>query len=297
MSVALVVAVADRAWFEQLRARPALDEINFWTVSSQPFAGLHPGELLLFALDGGIVGGGVFAHAGILPCSVAWEVFGLANGVASLDDWRAMLRPDEAHDDAVGCAILTQPFFFEAPIVLRRWSPDGVQLKIYDTSEPQGAQLWAAVQERLSARDAGASGFDEDVRRFGHPVLIRPRLGQGAFRLVVTDLYARRCAVTGERTLPALEAAHIRPFARGGEHRPDNGLLLRRDIHRLFDLGYVTVTPDLRFEVSPRIRGEFDGGHDYYALHGRSIAIPDDPGRQPAAAALSWHNANLFLWR
>lgn len=52
--------------------------------------------------------------------------------------------------------------------------------------------------------------------RFGAPHLIRPRLGQGAFRVLVTDVYGRKCAVTGERTLPALEAAHIRPYAEGG---------------------------------------------------------------------------------
>jgi putative restriction endonuclease len=40
---------------------------------------------------------------------------------------------------------------------------------------------------------------------------VQPRLGQGAFRLLVTDAYQRRCAVTGERTLPVLDAAHIRP--------------------------------------------------------------------------------------
>jgi putative restriction endonuclease len=88
--------------------------------------------------------------------------------------------------------------------------------------------------------------------RHGEPVLVRPRLGQGAFRVLVTDVYRRRCAVSGERTLPALDAAHIRPYGEGGEHAAQNGLLLRRDIHSLFDAGYVTVTPDLRFEVSRR---------------------------------------------
>jgi putative restriction endonuclease len=56
--------------------------------------------------------------------------------------------------------------------------------------------------------------------------------------------------------LPALEAAHIRPYADGGVHEARNGLLFRRDIHSLFDAGYVTVTPDLLFEVSGRIREE-----------------------------------------
>ena len=94
--------------------------------------------------------------------------------------------------------------------------------------------------------------------RYGAPALVRPRLGQGAFRVLVTDTYHRRCAVTGERVLPALEAAHIRPYGEGGVDEVTNGLLLRRDIHGLFDRGYVTVTPAGLFEVSRRIREEFE---------------------------------------
>lgn len=73
--------------------------------------------------------------------------------------------------------------------------------------------------------------------RYGTPVTILPRLGQGTFRIVVTDAYERQCAVTGERTLPVLEAAHVRPYGRSGPHDPRNGLLLRSDLHTLFDRG------------------------------------------------------------
>jgi putative restriction endonuclease len=137
-------------------------------------------------------------------------------------------------------------------------------------------------------------GFAETAARFGGPQLILPRLGQGAFRVLVTDIYQRRCAITGERTLPALEAAHISPYGDGGEHEAKNGLLLRRDIHSLFDAGYVTVTPELRFEVSRRIREEFENGKHYYALHGQEVRTPADLGQRPDRSALTWHNENSF---
>jgi putative restriction endonuclease len=111
---------------------------------------------------------------------------------------------------------------------------------------------------------------------------------------VVTDSYRRRCAVTGERTLPALDAAHIRPYAEGGVHEATNGVLLRRDIHSLFDAGYVTITPSLDFEVSSRIREEYENGRLYYALQGQRIALPDDPRRHPDPRALAWHNESVF---
>jgi len=67
--------------------------------------------------------------------------------------------------------------------------------------------------------------------------------------------------VTGERVLPVLEAAHIRPyFRRRLKHRVDNGLLLRSDLHTLFDRGYITVTKEYRVEVSNRLKSEFQNG-------------------------------------
>jgi putative restriction endonuclease len=111
----------------------------------------------------------------------------------------------------------------------------------------------------------------------------------------VTDAYERRCAVTGERVLPVLQAAHIRPYAAGGEHRVDNGLLLRSDVHTLFDRGYMTVTPELRLEVSHRIREDFENGRHYYALHGERVREPEDPGKRPSADFLRWHNEQMYL--
>jgi putative restriction endonuclease len=151
--------------------------------------------------------------------------------------------------------------------------------------------LWEAVNDRLGQANAS---MESEPARFGEPQLIRPRLGQGAFRVLVTDIYRRRCAVTQERTLPALEAAHIRPYGDGGEHEARNGLLLRRDIHSLFDAGYVTVTPDLRFEVSRRIRDEYQNGKHYYALHGHTIDAPTDVALRPDPHALTWHNEHCF---
>jgi putative restriction endonuclease len=155
--------------------------------------------------------------------------------------------------------------------------------------------LWDAVQDAIASNAAPTSGMTEASQaRYGEPVLVRPRLGQGAFRVLVTDNYHRRCAVTGERTLPALDAAHIRPFSEGGSHEASNGILMRRDIHSLFDLGYVTVSPNMKFEVSKRIREEFENGRHYYALHGTDIVLPEELHRQPDLAALTWHNENLF---
>jgi putative restriction endonuclease len=304
MPISLVVAVTDGDWFALLRQQRGLAEVNFWAPSAASFRALQPGEMFLFKLHAPrnyIVGGGIFAHANAMPCSLAWESFREANGARSAQEMRTRIAryrradPTDRADFEIGCRILTQPFFFEEADwipVPASWSPNIVSFKTYNTGDAEGLALWEAVTARLNSQQI--EGAAEESARYGEPHLIRPRLGQGAFRVLVTDIYQRRCAVTQERTLPALEAAHIRPYGDGGTHEAHNGLLLRRDIHSLFDAGYVTVTSEHRFEVSRRIKEEFENGKHYYALHGQSISAPADARQRPDLAALTWHNEHCY---
>jgi putative restriction endonuclease len=173
------------------------------------------------------------------------------------------------------------------------WSKNIVTGKGYSLNTEAGLTLWDQVRSRLASRTGSPSvvHLADQPARYGKGVTIYPRLGQGAFRVEVTDAYSRRCAITGEKTLPALEAGHIRPYSKNGPHETRNGLLLRSDIHNLFDLGYLTVTPDYRVEVSRRIKEEFENGRHYYALHGQSLTVlPRNAESQPAKEFLEWHN-------
>ena len=147
----------------------------------------------------------------------------------------------------------------------------------------------------LALRNSPGRKSEVDGPIFGDQVSISPRLGQGTFRVLITDTYERRCSVTRERTLPTLEAAHIKPVAEGGRHRLDNGLLLRSDVHRLFDAGYVTVAPDYKFRVSSRIREEFENGKEYYALDRTEIWLPPSIESRPLRTALEWHADTVFF--
>lgn len=133
-----------------------------------------------------------------------------------------------------------------------------------------------------------------ELRRTGKPQIITPRLGQASFRLAVLDAYDCACAVTNEHSLPVLEAAHIRPWGDGGRHEVPNGLPLRRDIHRLFDLGFVTVKPDLRFAVSPALRDAYANGKTYYALSGRRVQLPNAAADRPDPDLLAWHGEEVY---
>jgi putative restriction endonuclease len=92
-----------------------------------------------------------------------------------------------------------------------------------------------------------------------------------------------------------LEAAHIKPYKEGGEHRVDNGLLLRSDLHTLFDRGYITITTDYHVEISRRIREDFENGKDYYALARKILREPASGMPRPSRRNLTWHNDNRYL--
>ena len=203
-------------------------------------------------------------------------------------------------DPQIGCILLEEPFFFEES----DWIPipedfkQGIQMgKGYEMDSGTGLSLWQQVRERLDrakVKNLGPATIAAQ-KRYGPPAIVTPRLGQGSFRLLVTDAYRYRCAMTSERTLPVLEAAHIRPFAEGGEHALSNGLLLRSDLHTLFDLGYLTVDPkDKKVLVSDRIKAEFENGREYYKLRGEKLVLPENPLAIPSIESLAYHAENVF---
>jgi putative restriction endonuclease len=252
-----------------------------------------------------IAGGGVFSHATNLPLSLAWEAFGPGNGVSSLAEMRTRIAKyrrqiEDSHVEyVIGCRLLVQPFFFSKDDwipVPASWAPQTQVGKTYRTNTSDGRRLWDQIQERLNRQPLRELAEEQPPfqgPRYGEPTLILPRLGQGTFRVLVTDAYGRRCAVSKEKALPVLEAAHIRPYAKGGAHSVKNGLLLRSDIHKLFDLGYVTVTTDYKVEVSRKLREEFENGETYYKFHGFPITLPEQPDSMPEHAVLTWHNARF----
>jgi putative restriction endonuclease len=301
------VAVTDQQWFEQLR-RLEPDDVNFWRPSGRGFAALQPGDPLLFKLHApknAIAGGGFFVEARQMPVSQAWMAFEHRNGVRDVDELLTRIdRYRRAHagsgpaDPVIAAILLTRPFFFADDELIpapEDWHRSIVSGKGYDLTTGVGQRLWQDVLARLALR--GARELPPlDASRDAKRIWVEARLGQGTFRSRVTDAYGRRCAVTGERTLPVLEAAHIRPYSQQGPNRVDNGLLLRSDLHRLFDRGLVTIEPErLTFEVSDRIRHEYHNGLVYYQLAGRALQVlPERPDERPHRAFLEHHRTVVF---
>ena len=298
------IGITDRDWFDLLRSLPQLDEVNFWQPSgSRQFRALNPGELFLFKLHSPydyIVGGGLYAHSSLLPISLAWETFEVSNGARNLAEMRTRVekyrRQAESRtaDYVIGCILLEQPLFLPESAwipIPSDWDANIVQGRRYDLSIEPGLSIWKQLHVTTIPIEPIVR---EEPVRYGEPILTLPRLGQGSFRVLVTDAYERRCAITNERTLPALDAAHIKPYSESGQHIVKNGILMRRDLHALFDKGYVTITPSMQVEVSRRIKEEFENGRDYYRLQGSKIQLPASPVNYPSREYLDWHNSNIY---
>lgn len=307
------VAVTDFKWYSFLSCKPSLDEVNFWRPSALPFRALAPGELFLFKLHAPhnqIAGGGFFVAYLTMPLQFVWEVFGEKNGAATLDEFGqaiAKYRREEYHpwhNPEIGCILLTEPFFFSRSEWIAcppDFASNIVTGKTYDSSEPIGRRLWNDVQDRLQRqlrrhhedRPATVSVMHSGVQvSSAAPSL---ELGPGLFRTLVTEAYSRRCAVSGEVALPALEVTRIRRLASGRGYELRNGILLRSDLRRLWDAGYIAVEPrTLRLLVSRRIQEEFGHGSSYYALEGRFISQPSDEAARPPHDYWASHYEAVF---
>lgn len=307
------VANTDFDWFQTLRRRAEIEEVNFWQPSGgRSFHVLSPGELLFFRLKSprnAIGGFGIFVHHVLLPAWHAWDTFGEANGardfaemLARIGRYRRRNEVDFVADPhgnyTIGCLLLVEPVFFAADEWVRQpsdWPRNVVQGKSYDLQRGEGARLVRECLERLQGESHQTMlELSDSAARYGTPRLVTPRLGQGTFKIAVEQAYDRACAVTDEHSLPVLEAAHIQPFAKGGAHSVSNGLLLRRDVHRLFDRGYVTVTQGGHFTVSPALRDEFENGRTYYALEGKAVRPPAREEDWPSRDSLDWHRSEVF---
>lgn len=96
------------------------------------------------------------------------------------------------------------------------------------------------------------------------------RQGQSKFREALLEAYSYKCAVTDFDAEEALEAAHIIPYIETGDNDPTNGLLLRADIHTLFDLSRLAINPsDLTILLDPSLQGT-----QYQYLHGQKMRLP-----------------------
>ena len=302
----IYIGVTDHRWYRFV-SRNHFPEVNFWRPSGRAFRALRPGDLFLFKLhrDRRISGGGFFVSFFKERVSIAWETFKQANGASDLWELLQMIRRYRKEqtpipNPEIGCIVLTELFYFEEDEKIPlpdSWSPTLQSGKTYSITTAEGWKLYSDVITRLEEKNSEVLQIIKEPEKSYE--VVRRRLRPPGFRLLVADAYHRRCAATGEKVYPVLEAAHIKPVQFSGPSEVRNGILLRADFHKLFDAGYMTLdeggASGYRLVVSSRVKEEFDNGDAYLNFHGKSLVIvPDRRDERPAREYIQWHQENVY---
>lgn len=313
------VAPTDERWADFLAEHPEQPEATFWQPStSGRFRLLGEGEPLLFKTKAPapgrifrrwgpnqLVGGGILSGYERFAIGEAWDLYGEGNGVASLAELIARIgrfSPGVDASSVIGCVLLRDLFFMPPQAALPQpedFASNLTSAKGYDlaASGRHVDLVFATMLDRAEIRwddgDLPASGRHDPVEF--RERLTRARLGQQAFQGLMLTSYDRRCAVTGNRVVPVLEAAHIQPVTNGGTHTVANGLLLRSDVHRLFDRGLLGINERYELQVSPLLRARWGNGKEFYDHAGSVIRLPEAKRERPSRDSITWHMDTVFL--
>jgi putative restriction endonuclease len=323
-SRSVFVAHTHREWFDNLSAvartnnlglQPVrLDEVNFWSPRAPTrLKNFDPGDPVFFRLGAPtrrIAGYGFFATFHPADVHLAWDLFGVKNGAATLSTLAALLgrRTLTDLDAPLGCTVLRDAVFWPES----RWIPwdssrgyadSGVQRGRTETDPANIALLLASIAEDgVGAPPDLVESFvpvGVDERRWRSATQVT-REGQGTFRMRLLNAYGSQCAITHEHTEPVLDAVHIQPYLGPSSNHVQNGLVLTKEFHALFDKGLATIEPPARasnvykLRLSTQIKRRWNNGRRYYEYQDRELVVPADPAMRPSPRALEWHRDNVF---
>ena len=218
-------------------------------------------------------------------------------------------EPNRPHFDAGRKSYRTDRGHPKDALFRRGDQRSGVTYEIYDVAQhgvwdlrPSAGGKWEAVKLDLGAAEQALAEARAEV--YGDPLpdfsnepearryemrAIAMREGQPQFKADLLAAYGSRCAITGCAVQAILEAAHIISYSSGGAatNTVPNGIILRADVHTLFDRGLVFVDPDGFVQIA----SELDES-EYAPLRGRKLRLPDHPADHPHPDHLARHRVH-----
>mgnify|MGYP001032738397 CR=1 FL=1 len=301
------VGNTDHDWFDFCKQQENLTEVNFWQPSRQHFKALDEGGIFFFRRKAPInkIGGfGILASAGEASIETSWRDLGVSNGVVSKEDFIARVAKYKRSNTVdqqtvIGFKILTNPVFLEEhewidlPI---DWANSIVSGKGYnaDAIQARGLRKLYETNRAVTSPASPPDGFGEIPTGFSYGSHSKVRKGQNAFRMRLLSAYSNRCAVTGVGAEVCLEAAHIDPYSQDQNHDVSNGILLRADIHALFDANLLSINTDFRIVISTRLKEIAGEGCEYLDLNGKKIRLPNARSNWPSENKLAKHMLELL---
>lgn len=272
------IAVTDVDWFKYQRSHGFIDYVNFWTPSQNRPQKLSQGDYFVFKLrgPGDLIGGyGTFVEYKFQTLDATWQEFGQRNGADNKSEFMDTLTQFDSNDKVnCGCVVLKDIVYFDEPKdrIRSGFTKKPAQLYAYDNIPfPFGGMLVSTGHFNLIQTTAKNKKLQSSTIREG----------QGAFHTAVSKAYQGQCCITGEKIPELLQAAHIQDYINKDSNHIQNGLLLRIDIHKLFDSGLLYIDQTYHVHVSPLVKTP-----EYSKLEGRQISLPANISDRPALVAL-----------
>ena len=292
------ISPTDIEWFKFLRREGLNSEINFWTPTPWNVSQLSSGDKLYFMLKSPIrkIGGyGQFVEYQNMGLNDAWNKFGLKNGCVSkielinrLDNYKAANSSDgrSVTESEIGCIILTNSVFYDDDKFLDldnydiSFSKYIVKMKYFSEKDP------LELDSELTSNDFELRPIT--IEKLKRSRFVTYRKGQSRFQSIITAAYSNKFCITDETTPELLEAAHIQPYIDLESHHVKNGLLLRIDLHKLYDSGLMYIDEYFKVHISPEVKSKY-----YQSLNGVTIKLPENKNDYPSIAALQFRKSEF----
>ncbi len=301
------------SWYQSVMAQyiaSGSGNANCWGVRLKRGSAIvnpDPGALVLFRIqrDGKslICGGGFFQRLLDLEPEQAWTLFGVNNGCESFEEFERVIREHGwrkgrklSSNLVCGTFMFSSGECYEIPQEIGAPALEDGEMSSFPLDAPEGRFLANYIMRKRSFE------LRSDTADCGWPGIFRmaeekhARDYTAVFTAMMMQAYDFKCAVTGEALVPVLEVAHIRTFYDERFLKPDNGLVLRSDIERLFTSGYITACykDDDHAVIKVSSTLEKMGGGNYMQYDGCELALPADISLRPSKNYLKWHSENRF---
>lgn len=286
------ISPTDKNWFDFLKGSDLNSKVNFWTPTPWNIKQLNSPDRLYFMLKSPIrrIGGfGEFVEYKNLTAIQAWNQFGFRNGRASrqkfIDSIQEYIdknsakfggQPININTYEIGCIVLDNCEFWDDNLFIDAanhnidFATQVVTIKYFDQYDP--------FRQAQDERDNFNLVNEPRNDRQGTTNI---REGQSEFKGKILRAYNNQCCITGETIPELLEAAHIQEYRNRNSNHVQNGLLLRVDLHRLYDNRLIFIDRNFVIHVSNLVTSQI-----YRQYQGRTISLPNLVTDRPSGEAL-----------
>ncbi len=292
------ISPTDNNWFSNLKKEKVVDDINFWTPTPWNLK-FNEGDRWYFMLKSPIRkigGGGYIKEYHNLTVEQAWNKYGIKNGFYSKDDFIRSLGKHKSKNSLnknelegstiIGCIILYGAVFLNDDQYIDledykeiSFSPNIVKYKKFNDDED--FILEKVLKGEIYNSDSEFKPVDPHTKKSKVISENSRRDGQSEFKAALVEVYSGKCCITGESTPELLEAAHIQPYLSKKSNHLQNGLLLRTDIHKLFDKNLLYIDQGYRVHISSFVNSGY-----YQELDGKVVSMPNHNKYYPSLSAL-----------